>query len=63
MSIRINKVQPAQGDLSAYEKRSVPVSITLLIAQVPAQNPNQPVQPANDAPAQPSVSKPAEPSS
>ena len=63
MSIRINKVQPTQGDLSAYEKQSVPVSITLRIAQVMAENPNQPAQPTSDAPAQPSDSKPAEPSS
>jgi hypothetical protein len=60
MSIRINKVQPTQGDLSAYEKKSVPVSITLPIAQVPAQDPSQP---ANEAPSTPPPSVPAEPSS
>ena len=63
MSIRINKVQPTQNVLSDYEKKSVPVSITLPIAQVPAQNPNQPAQPASESPAQPSAPKPAEPSS
>ena len=63
MSIRINKVQPVQGELSDYEKKSVPVSITLPIAQEPAQNPNQPAQPSIEPPAQPSAPKPAEPSS
>jgi hypothetical protein len=63
MSIRINKVQPTQNDLSDYEKKSVPVSITLPIAQVPAQDPSLPAEPASESPPQPSAPKPAEPSS
>ena len=69
MSVRINKSQPTegtpqgQGDQPGYEKLSVPVSITLPIAQVPAENPNQPAQPTNEAPSQPPRSEPAEPSS
>ena len=64
MSIRINKVQPTQNDLSDYEKKSVPVSITLPIAQVPAQR-SEPACPSPLAmsPPQPSAPKPAEPSS
>ena len=63
MSIRIDKSRLTQAELSDYEKQSVPFSITLPIAQVPAQNPNPPAQPAGESPAQPSAPKPAEPSS
>jgi hypothetical protein len=62
MSIRIKKSQ-LPGNLPDYEKLGVPISITLPIAQVPAQNPNQPAQPAGESPGQPSAPKPAEPSS
>jgi hypothetical protein len=63
MSIRIDKSRLTQAELSDYEKQSVPFSITLPIAQEPAQNPNQPAQPTSEAPVQPSPPKPAEPSS
>jgi hypothetical protein len=69
MSIRLDKNRltqvntQGQGDQTAYEKLSVPFSITLPLAQEPAQNPNQPAQPTSEAPAHPSAPKPAEPSS
>ena len=63
MSIRIDKNRLTQAELSDYEKQSVPFSITLPIAQVPAENPNLPVQPTGEAPAQPAAPNPAEPSS
>ena len=63
MSIRIDKSQLNQAELSEYEKQSVPFSITLPIAQVPAQNPNQPSQPTGEEPRQTPTSEEADESS
>ena len=61
MGSRANKPQPDGDTPQGQEGRrldfSVPVSETLPIAQEPAEDPNQPSQPTNEAPIQPPLSE------